>query len=151
MLDAESILHWDLRAKGHLLYLQPKARTFHQNFSTPLASLVLRFHCGRLFAAARAREWPFWKRLFYGGGAPFIPFIRLFRILRELRLPGRPGDLIRRIWPALFVALLLDAAGEMAGYVLGRGNSMARLSEMEFHRSRYLGKADAAAGAAFRV
>ncbi len=142
MLDAESVLHWDLRAKGHLLYLESKARTFHQNFSAPFSSIQLRFHGGRLFASSRSRRWPLWQRLLYIGGAPLIPIVRLWRILRELRRPGRPQNLLPRVLPYLIVGLAVEGTGEMIGYALGPGNSVERLSDMEFHRNRHLSKVD---------
>jgi glycosyl transferase family 2 len=144
MLDAESILHWDLRANGHLLYLEPRARTFHQNFSAPFSWVPLRFYGGRLFAAARARNWPLWQRLLYTGSAPFIPLVRMWRIVRELRRPGRPRHLLPRVLPTLMAGLILDGAGEMVGYAFGRGSAMARLSDMEFHRNRHLAEKDTA-------
>src|SRR5271165_5656344 len=55
MLEAESVLHWDLRTRGFQLRLEPAARTLHLNYSTVPASIQLRFHAGRIFAAARAR------------------------------------------------------------------------------------------------
>jgi hypothetical protein len=142
MLDAESILQWDLRARGHRLYLEPRARTFHQNFSVALPSLVLRFHGGRLFASARARSWTFPRRLLFACGSPLIPFVRFRRIVGELRRPGRPRHLLPRITPALFAFLLFDGLGEMVGYACGAGRAMRKLSDMEFHRKRYLRKTD---------
>jgi hypothetical protein len=142
MLAAESVLHWDLRAKGHKLYLEPKARTFHQNFSIFLPSIVLRFHGGRLFAAARARRWPHRRRVLFTCGAPLIPIVRFIRIVRHLSRRDGSRHLLPRIMPALFTALLFDGLGEMVGYSLGPGRAMEKLSDMEFHRQRYLHKMD---------
>ena len=142
MLDAESVLHWDLREQGHRLWLEPKARTFHQNYSTPVPSLTLRFNGGRLFASSRARAWPVWQRVLFTLGAPLIPAVRLFRIARELCRPARPRHLLPRVLPVLAIGLICDGAGEMVGYALGPGRSMAKLSEMEFHRERYLAQSD---------
>jgi glycosyltransferase involved in cell wall biosynthesis len=142
MLEVESVLHWDLRAKGHQLYLESKARTFHQNFSSPLPSLSLRFQGGRLFASSRARPWPIWRRVLYAGGAPLIPLVRSLRIVRELYRPGRPRHLLPRVLPALMAGLIVDGVGEMVGYAFGPGQAMARLSDMEFHRHRYLAERD---------
>lgn len=142
MMDAESILHWDLRARGHGLAIEPKARTLHQNFSRFLPSITLRFHGGRLFASARAAQWPVWRSLVFTGAAPLIPWVRFARIIRELRREGRPRHLLPRIIPALFILLAFDGLGEMVGYAFGAGRSMAILSEMEFHRQRYLDKLD---------
>jgi hypothetical protein len=138
MMDAESVLHWDLRARGHKLYLEAKARTFHQNFSAKTPSLTLRFNGGRLFAAARARHWPTWRRALFALASPLIPPLRCLRIMRELFRPGRPLHLLPRVLPALIVGLVFDGAGEMTGYVFGPGEAMAKLSGMEFHRERYL-------------
>ena len=142
MLDAESILQWDLRARGHKLYLEPRARTFHQNFSAPFSWLPLRFHGGRLFASARARDWPLRRRLFYASAAPLIPLVRAARIVRELRKPGRPRQLLPRVLPTLLAGLCVDGAGELVGYLAGAGRAMARLTDMEFHRHRFLSEHD---------
>lgn len=142
MLDAESVLHWDLRSRGRRLYLEPRARTFHQNFSASAPSLTLRFHGGRLFASARARGWPAWRRALYACASPLIPFLRSARIVEELLKPGRPRQLLPRVLPTLFAFLAFDGAGELAGYAFGAGDAMRKLSDMEFHRGRYMAARD---------
>jgi len=142
MLDAESVLHWDLRARGHRLYLEPRARVFHQNFSAPAPSLALRFNGGRLFASARARGWPAWRRALYACASPLIPLVRCARIVGELSKPGRPRRLMPKVLPALFAGLAFDGAGELAGYAFGAGDAMRKLSDMEFHRGRYMAARD---------
>jgi hypothetical protein len=47
-----------------------------------------------------------------------------------------------RVLPLLFAGLLVDGTGEMIGYAFGAGKAMRRLSDMEFHRERYLTKHD---------
>jgi hypothetical protein len=142
MLEAESILQWDMRAKGHQLYLEPAAKTYHQNFSAPFSWVALRLNCGRLFAASRARTWSPWRRLLYAFVAPLIPLVRFHRIVGELHRPGRARHLMPRVLPLLFAGLVVDGTGEMIGYAFGVGNAMRRLSDMEFHRERYLRKHD---------
>jgi hypothetical protein len=44
--------------------------------------------------------------------------------------------------PALMAGLIVDGVGEMVGYAFGPGQAMARLSDMEFHRHRYLAERD---------
>ena len=138
MLDAESILHWDLRAHGQQLLLEPAAKTFHVNITRWPATVILRFCGGRLFATARARHWPLGRRLFYGLGAPLIPLVRFARLMGRLPRTGRPV----LVAPLLLVALALDAAGETVGYLAGRGAAMRILTDMEFHRERYLDAED---------
>jgi GT2 family glycosyltransferase len=142
MMEAESVLQWDLRAKGYQLYLEPAAKTYHQNFSSAFSCIPLRFHGGRLFAASRARGWSPLRRLLYAVSAPIIPLVRLLRMVRQLRRPGRKRDLLPRVLPALIAGLIVDGTGEMAGYALGAGGAMRKLSDMEFHRERYLCKRD---------
>jgi len=137
MLEAECLLHWDLRAKGHRLYLEPRARTAHLNFARLGPWIPYLVHAARVFAAARARRWSPLRRLLYAGAAPLIPVVRLWRIRSELRRPGRPSDLWPRVIPALIVGLTLDAVGQALGYALGAGQAGRKLSYFEFHRDRY--------------
>lgn len=144
MFEAESILQWDLQAKGYQLYLEPAAKTYHLNFSSPFSWLSLRFHCGRLFAASRAEngQWSPLQRLLYTGSAPLIPLVRLRRILATLRRSGQQYKLLPRVLSALTLGLVLDGMGEMIGYSFGAGNAMEKLSDMEFHRDRHLAERD---------
>jgi hypothetical protein len=136
MLGAESILHWDLRAQGYQLCLEPAAKTLHMNYSGGAASVRLRFHSGRLFAAARARHWPMARRLVYTAAAPLIPLVRLRRIMGQVRQQRRAATLPGRAVLALPILLVCDAAGELAGYLLGAGAAAARTGEFEFHENR---------------
>ncbi len=51
LLEAESILHWDLKQKGHELLLETAAKTHHLNFSYWQVWIPVQFHSGRIFAA----------------------------------------------------------------------------------------------------
>lgn len=138
MLDAETVLHWDLRARGYRLYLEAKARTAHLNVSRLSSWIPERFYGGRRFAAARARRWSPLRRLLYTGGAPLIPVVRLPRILRDIRRSGRQVELLPMVLPSLIMGLLVSAAGEMVGYAFGEGKSMAWLSRLELHKVLHL-------------
>jgi hypothetical protein len=142
MLEAESLLHWDLRARGYRLYLEPNAKIFHINFSSFFPSMALRFYSGRLFASQRSLHWSSIRRLCYVAGSPLIPLVRFLRLFREARQPGRRQGLPRWILPALLMGLLLDGAGEMIGYASGMGDGMGKLTDIEFHRDRYLNRGD---------
>lgn len=142
MLEAETVLHWDLRAKGHRLYLEPAAKTFHLNFSSLGASLRLRFLGGRLFASSRARYWKPLRRILYGAASPLIPLVRLPRALRDLHRAGLLPRLLPQVLAVLAFTLASDAVGEMIGYLFGGGQTMRTLSEMEFERHRFLSQKD---------
>jgi hypothetical protein len=137
MLEVEFIFHGDLQAKGHRLYLEPAAKTAHLNFARLVPWTPYLVYAGRVFAAARARQWSLLRRLLYAGGAPLIPLVRLWRIRSEIRRPGRPADLWPRVLPALVVGLTLDAVGQTLGYALGAGDASQKLFSFEFHRDRY--------------
>lgn len=142
ILEAESVLHWELRAKGHQLYLEPAAKTFHLNYSVIIPTIRLRFLGGRLFAASRARSWSTVRRLLYCAGSPLIPLVRLRRIWRALRRARTSQPLPANVLPVLAFILACDAAGEMIGYLFGSGQAMRKLSEMEFHRYRFMSRQD---------
>lgn len=142
LLEAETVLHWRLRAQGHQLYLEPAAKTRHWNYSRLESSILVRFFAGRLFAAFRARHWSLPHRLLYISGAPLIPFVRFYRIWREARRPGRRIPRRLLVLPLAFFLLIFDAAGEMVGYIFGTGDAAQRIADWDFHRERFMNARD---------
>lgn len=141
MMDVETLLHWDLRAKGHRLYLEPAAGVAHTNFSLWSSWIPVQFYSGRLFAGMRAGPLSLWRRSAYVIGAPLIPVIRLMRIAASRR-SGRLLDRFLRCLPALVIGLVLDGLGQMIGYAIGPGNAGAVVARFEFHRSRHITATD---------
>jgi len=137
ILEAESILHWDLRARGHQLYLEPGAKTSHANFTSLSSWIPSKFYSGRVFAATRARggRWSRPRHLLYAGGAPLIPLVRLRRLTREA---GRARQLrvLVRVLPLVIAGLAMSASGEMVGYAVGAGDAMRKLCFLEFRPER---------------
>jgi len=148
MLEAESILHWDMQVKGYRLYLEPQAQIVHLNISRPSSWVPERYYAGRRFAAARAHRWSPLRRLLYAGGSPLIPLVRLPRILRDIRRSPRQRDLLPRVLPALIFSLVVSAVGEMVGYVFRSGDAMEKLSKLELNKIPHLAKRDRQAEAA---
>jgi hypothetical protein len=140
MLEIEVILHWDLRAHGHQLLLEPAARTYHRNLTALPDLIEEQFYVGRLFAASRKRKWAMWKRLLFSGGSPLIPLLRLWRIVRELRRVGRPRHLIGPTLPIMIIGLVAGSVGELLGYAFGAGGASRHLAAIELHRSRGSGQ-----------
>lgn len=134
LLELETVLHWELQARGHQLYLEPAAKVYHQNFTRLSAFVQEQFYVGRLLAALRARRWSPVRRLLYILGAPLTPLVRLRRIWRELRRSGRQHDLLPGILSPLITGLVVSAAGELIGYAFGAGATSQRLCPLEFHR-----------------
>jgi hypothetical protein len=138
MLEAETVLHFDLTRRGRRLFLESRARAAHLNFALWRVWLPVQYHCGRVFAGSRAAQWPLFRRAFYSAASPLIPAVRLLRIVRELLKPKRPHHLIPRLLPALAVGLVCDGAGQMVGYVAGAGRSPDRVARLEYNRVRYI-------------
>jgi hypothetical protein len=136
MMESDSVLVADLRARGHSLYLEPAARTAHLNVSRLRSWLPERVAAGREFASLRSAEWSRARRALYTLGSPLIPAVRFVRTVGHARRAGRIG-LLPRVLPALALGLVLSAAGEALGYGRGRG-SPRRLYEMELHRARHV-------------
>lgn len=138
MLEAETVLQWDLRARGHELILEPAAATRHFNISLPGATIPLRVAVGRMFGAARARDWSFARRAAYAAASPLIPFVRFARLVPIARRCGRGRRIFPVVLPALLAGLFLDGLGELLGYMLGGGESVARVTGFEYDRERYM-------------
>ena len=97
MLEAECLLHQDLRTRGYQVYLEPRAKTYHLNYSKPFSWIPVHFHGSRLFAAARTRygRWGLRRRLVYASASVLIPLVRLRRIWAKVRPALRPGQFLR--------------------------------------------------------
>ena len=141
MMRSSPRRHADLRARGQLLYLEPAAKTYHLNVSLPWSWLEERLVGGRSFAAARSHEWSIPQRAAYALASPLIPFVRLGRILKDMRR-SRSAGFILRAMPALILSLLVSALGEGLGYAFGPGGAMRRVNEMELYKERYVRPAD---------
>ena len=142
MLESESVLHWDLQAKGYQLYLEPAAKISHLNFGLLSSWIPAQFYNGRLFAVTRARRWSPLRRLLYTGGVPLIPLVRFRRILQQLCRSDQRRNLPPRVLPTVILGLVVSAVGEMMGYALGAGDAKQRLSNFEFHRYQHLAERD---------
>lgn len=139
ILEAESVMQWDLGTRGHRFYLEPAARTRHTNIDTIRPSISHRFHGGRLFAANRSREWSPGRRLLYVLGSPLIPLVRLARLARHARRVATAHPVPGGVLPVAALLLAVDGFGELLGYALGGGRSMRYLTaEAEFHKDRLL-------------
>lgn len=141
MLEAETLLHWDLRRRGRRMLLEPAAVVAHTNFSLWRSWLPVQFYAGRLFGGSRVRGMPVWKRAVYAGGSPLIPLVRLARIAR-FALRSRHLARFCRTLPALAVGLMLDGIGQFAGYVAGTGTAREKVARYEYRRMDHVTAGD---------
>ena len=137
LMEAETVLMWDLRNKGHRLLVEPAAQAAHVNFGVWGSWLAVSFHNGRAFAATRAARWPLVRRLAFAGASPLIPLVRLARTLGHARRVGRGAWFLARIIPTLCVGLTVDALGQMVGYAAGAGAAHEKMAEFEWHRMQH--------------
>jgi hypothetical protein len=143
-LEAETTLHSALRAQGRRLYFEPAARTDHTNVSRFPDLIAIQFHNYRMFAANRAvhGRWSTGRRVVYVAGAPLIPLVRLYRILRELRRCGLLAARGPRCFLPLLVGTIAGAAGEMVGYSFGSGTAARSRLTFELERLRHVSDDD---------
>ena len=134
VMEAETILHWNLRAAGHRLHLEPRARIAHLNFAQLGAFTHVHFNGGRIFATTRARhrDWSVLNRWCFAAGTPLVPLIRLWRIVRSH--PRASFSVL----PILAYGLTVDGLGQLCGCLLGAGDARAKLVRYEFDRVRYI-------------
>lgn len=133
LLAVETVLHWELRSRGHRLRLEPTARVAHTNFSLWSSWIPVLWLNGRAFAAERRKGMSAPARALYILGSPLIPFVRLARIAPTARSTALRLQFLRSL-PAMLLGLGIDALGQMAGYALGPAADDSRLGRYECHR-----------------
>jgi hypothetical protein len=130
---------------GGRCYRESAARLTHLNVSLLMPTLALRVFSARASAATRARieRWPAPKRWLYVLASPIIPFLRLRALWPRLRSRGENAVPLR-IWPLLWLALVVDALGQAIGFAAGAGESAERAGRYDLDRHRYVSSADRA-------
>lgn len=142
LLEAETVLHLELRARGLRLVVEPRAWTAHTNFGRLGVWVPVQYHCGRVFAAERARSWGWPRRAFYAAASPLIPVVRFGRAIGHLRHAERTRPPLARLAPLLAVGLAADGWGQLVGYLAGGGDSATYLTGFEFRRVDHVPESD---------
>jgi hypothetical protein len=133
LMEAESVLHRRLQAKGYELYLESGTCTSHLNFNTWSSWMPKRYYSGRQFASTWANSWSWPRRLLFTVASPLVPWIRLLRAQRNVRRSQSLGFLLRLL-PFMLTGLLMEGVGHMMGYAAGAGDSFEKVGKYEFHR-----------------
>lgn len=134
LLESETVFHYQLAAAGHGLYLEPRARVSHLNFSRWTVSLRVQFHSGRVYASTLREGWSTPRKAIYALASPLIPLVRFGRSLRLIRRPSHRDIVPTAVIPALALGILCDGAGQVLGHIAGVGNSEEKLSGYEYRR-----------------
>jgi len=135
LMEAESVLHRHLQAKGYALYLESGTRTSHLNFDTWSAWIPARYYTGRQFASTWAYSWSWPRRLLFTAASPLIPWVRLWRVQSRV-CRGQSTGFILSLLPIMISGLLVEGVGHMLGYAAGAGDSAEKVGRCEFHRIR---------------
>jgi glycosyltransferase involved in cell wall biosynthesis len=138
MLESDTLLHWDLRAKGYRLYLEATARTDHINISRLFPWLGEQFHSGQKFAALRARRWSLPRRFLHAICTPLKPLLHSFAVVRDIRRSGRQPELLPWLLPLVLLGFAAAALGEMIGYACSARYTVGRLYNFQFLHERHL-------------
>ncbi len=142
MLPAPTFLNWDLRSKGHQLYLESGAKMRHLQVSNPWACAVEQFYVARMFPSERSRKWPWYRRLFYICAMPVLLARNLRGWLGHFRRIDPTGKILARSWPVLLVAVVVWGIGEIIGYSVGIGSAEERTLCFDTDRASYLSRRD---------
>ena len=141
LLESETVLHYRLAAAGHRLYLEPRARIAHTNFSPAgvLTSLPVSRGPGLCGHAAQRleplQEGRLRTRL---SSDPVRPLHTLHRSDEAPPLGAIPLSVV----PVLALTLLADGVGQVAAHISGTGNSEAQLATLEFRRIDHVTSGD---------
>lgn len=140
LLDSEAVLHAELRRRKHQLFLETRSHIQHLNISAWLPFLSHKFRGGRVFGGLRAEHigWNAAQRLVYVLGAPFIPFLRLKRMIPNLRRTGELETFDVVFLFALALGLAIHTLGAAVGYAFGPRDSVKQYAPLELHRAEQL-------------
>ncbi len=136
LMQAESILHRYMKEDGYELLLESKTCTSHLNFGTWSSWLPKRYYTGRQVTSTWSKTWSWPRRLLFTIGSPLIPWIRLWRIQRNVRR-GQPTSFFLLLMPILIMGLLIEGIGYMMGFAAGPGDSIEKVEKYEYHRGKH--------------
>jgi hypothetical protein len=139
LLEAETVLYWDLRSKGYRLWLETETTFAHTNYSRWRPCLQATFIAGRTFAAGRAARWPMARRLLYGLSWALIPWVRLIRCWQN----AAATPVFPHLLPVLMLQFYVSAAGELVGYWFGvNARTLRSRGTLEINRKAHIREAD---------
>jgi GT2 family glycosyltransferase len=123
----ESFYHQQLAALGEPLIYDPDLLVYHRRPFDFWYFVAQRFHFSRSFAAMRNQSLSRRGRLAYGLGSAALPPFLILRGLRTLQRKRRFVGQYLLALPLIAAYTCAGAVGEMCGYLLGGGASLARV------------------------
>lgn len=123
----ETTVHPVLIEKGLKLYSTNKIRLYHcKKFSFGLFARQ-RFIYSRYYAGLRFPPNQLLKRLVACGATIILPPLLLYRSIKQIKAKNRLSSEFRSALPILLVFYIIWSYGEMVGYILGKGDALARI------------------------
>lgn len=127
-----------LRAAGGRVWMEPRAKIEHWNIVLMRNWLPQRLAAGRVIASLRSRHWPLHRRVAFALASPLIPLVLLARIRKGVARSVRQGRVPLPAVPTIALGMLVQAAGEMAGYAAGvSAKANRRYDEYEVRQLSY--------------
>ncbi|MGI9146843.1 MAG: glycosyltransferase [Chloroflexota bacterium] len=123
----ENFLHARLEERGFELYQDPSVVVYHRKFFSLGEFLSQRYHYGRGFAGMRVQRAPLWRKAVFAAGSPVLPPVILWRLGSRLFGRRRHRLIFLCALPQLALFTLSWSLGELVGYVLGPGDSLAKV------------------------
>jgi hypothetical protein len=128
-----------MRAHGHRVYFEPAARIDHANVNRLRHWMRERFAAGWMAASQRIHRWSRARRLVYVVGSVFIPMVVTWRVLPGVRQSARHRHLPAATIPAMMLAAIIRALGELCGYAGGPATRAEhQMQEYEMHKLAFL-------------
>ena len=112
-------MYLTLQARGQKAYFEPTAGIQHVNLNRFRNFIGERFLSGVMIGAYRRERWGWGKRLVYAAGSPLIPIVLWSRIRKGVNEVAQREALPKSAIPSLMFGIVLKAAGECRGYLLG--------------------------------
>lgn len=123
----ETTVHPVLLEKGLKLYSTNKIRLYHcKKFSFGLFARQ-RFIYSRYYAGLRFSRGQLLKRIVACAATGILPPLLLFRSIKQIKAKNRLSREFKSALPYLLMFYIIWAYGEMVGYILGKGNALARI------------------------
>lgn len=123
----EFFLQEELKAQGVRFFSVPDIVLAHKKEFDVLYFVTQRFHYSRSFAAMRAARVSGFRRVYYVITTPALPFLLLWRIASQVISKKRHYRELILSLPLLLLYGVSYACGEFIGYLLGPGQSLAKV------------------------
>ena len=144
LLQAETVMHWELAKRGARFFVDPAAQGAHFNISRLGAFLRERLYSSRVFSPVWSRHWPWRRRLYFAALGPLIGVRRVGPLRRRMAcIPNLEVSRVRLLL-LIFVSLLFGGAMYSVGFLFGAKGCEGFEWQEEIDRGRLMRRSDRA-------